>query len=300
MNKIVLFLTIVLALTPCVSRAITDDEWRESQEIGQQWVNQHNAKLSDLVKTTAQSVYSKRKKLLVPSLRPPELAKKSLKLEDAESFGIPSQAVAYDGVTVGLMELHRTLIDFTPGDESVFITAEYYDELNPIHSSSDIYMKIGRKYFKFFHGEGYRKSAEILSLDQTDNDSAVFFDIGQYGGGSQVRKTIYGLNQGAVASISQTLFDNPEKIRKEDYICEKLTWSVSLAGATIYRDISNDGMIEILNLSEESYPTDLKAKLHEKYGFINTDFIEPFRKTLTIYQWNDPKQQFDELGEYYY
>jgi hypothetical protein len=300
MNKTVLFLTMVLVLTPCVSRAITDDEWNESQEIGQQWVNQHNAKLSDLVKTTAQSVYSKRRKLLVPSLRPPELAKKSLKLEDAESFGIPSQAVAYDGATVGLMELHRTLIDFTPGDESVFITAEYYDELNPIHSSSDIYMKIGRKYFKFFHGEGYRKSAEILSLDQTDNESAVFFDIGQYGGGSQVRKTIYGLNQGAVASISQTLFDNPEKIRKEDYICEKLTWFVSLAGATIYRDISNDGKIEILNLSEESYPVDLKTKLHEKYGFINTDFVEPFRKTLTIYQWNDPKQQFDELGEYYY
>ncbi|HXL72921.1 MAG TPA: hypothetical protein VN963_04780 [bacterium] len=300
MNKTAVFLTIVLALTPCVSRAVVDQEWEDAQEIGQQWVNQHNAKLSDLVKTTAQSVYSKRKNLLVPSLRPPELAKKSLKPEDAESFGIPSQAVAYDGVTVDLMELHRTLVDFTPGDESVFITAEYYDELNPIHSSSDIYMKIGQKYFKFFHGEGYRKSAEILSLDQTDNDSVVFFDIGQYGGGSQVRKTIYGLNQGAVASISQTLFDNPEKIRKEDYVCEKLTWTVSLAGATIYRDISGDGMIEILNLSEESYPADLRAKLHDKYGFVNTDFVEPFRKTLTIYQWDDPKQQFDELGEYYY
>src|ERR1700677_1413631 len=100
MNKTAVFLTIVLALTPCVSRAVVDQEWEDAQEIGQQWVNQHNAKLSDLVKTTAQSVYSKRKNLLVPSLRPPELAKKSLKPEDAESFGIPSQAVAYDGVTV--------------------------------------------------------------------------------------------------------------------------------------------------------------------------------------------------------
>lgn len=300
MNKFAAFLTMVLALMPCVSGAVSDQEWQDAQEIGQQWVNQHNAKLSDLVKITAQSVYSKRKNLLVPSLRPPELPKKALNLGEADAFGIPAETIAADGVTVDLMELHRTLVDFTSGDESVFITAEYYDELNPLHSSSDIYMKIGQKYFQFFHGQGYRKSAEILSLDQSDNDSAVFFDIGYYGGGSQVRKTIYGLDKGAVASIPQTLFDNPEKIRKEDYIREKLTWTVSLAGATIYRDISNDGMIEILNLSEEDYPIDLKAKLHEKYGFINTDFVEPFRKTLTIYQWNDPKQQFDELGEYYY
>jgi hypothetical protein len=300
MNKLAAFLTMVLALTPCVSRAVSDQEWQDAQEIGQQWVNQHNAKLTDLVKNTAKSVYSKRKNLLVPSLRPPELPKKALKLEDADFFGISSQTVAADGVTVDLMELYRTPIEFGSGDESIFITAEYYDELNPLHSSSDIYMKIGRKYFQFFHGQGYRKSAEILSLDQSDNDSAIFFDIGYYGGGSQVRKTIYGLNKSAVDSIPQTLFDNPEKIRKEDYICEKLTWTVSLAGATIYRDISKDGMIEILNLSEENYPFDLKAKLHEKYGFINTDFVEPFRKTLSIYQWNDSKQKFDELGEYYY
>jgi len=300
MNKTAVFLFMVLILVPCVSGAVSDQEWQDAQEIGQQWVNQHNAKLSDLVKETAPSIYSKRRNLLVPSLRPPELSKKSLKLEEADSFGIPAQTVASDGVTVDLMELYRTLVEFVPGEESVFITAEYFDELNPLHCSSDIYMKIGQKYFQFFHGQGYRKSAEILSLDKTDNDSVVFFDIGYYGGGSQVRKTIYGLDKGAVASISQTLFDNPEKIRKEDYIREKLTWTVSLAGATIYRDISNDGMIEILNLSEESYPVDLKAKLREKYGFINTDYVEPFRKTLTIYQWNDPKQQFDELGEYYY
>ena len=79
-----------------------------------------------------------------------------------------------------------------------------------------------------------------------------------------------------------------------------MEWSGWLKGETSYRDVAQDGMIEVLNFSQATYPEELKAKLKEKYGFINTDYISSFRKALSVYQWNDKKKQFDDLGDYYY
>jgi hypothetical protein len=161
-------------------------------------------------------------------------------------------------------------------------------------------MDIDDHFYKFFHGEGYPGCAKILWLDSTENESPVFFEIGRFGGGSQVFKTLYALDKAKIGAINQTLYDDPEKIQAEDYIQEKLNWTVWLDGKTSYRDISKDGTIEILNLSQAAYPKDLVTKLSQKYGFINTDFIAPFRRALWVYQWNNQKQQFDVMGDYYY
>ncbi|HTA76160.1 MAG TPA: hypothetical protein VK791_03265 [bacterium] len=300
MSKLSFFLILTLVLAPGLAEAVSDEQRGYAEEIGQQWVIRHNDKLKDIVKKAAGLFSGKKKGLVNVSLHVPELKKKALKPEEAEDFGVPSQVVNNQGVTVGLMGLYRTAIKFEPGAEHTFITAEYYDDLDPIHSSSDVYMKIGRKYFLFFHGEGYPHCAKILWLDNTQKDSPVFFEISQFGGGSRVQKTLYTLDKNAVATIPQTLFDVPESIRKEDYIHEKLTWSSWLDGETSYVDVMKDGNIEILSLSESGYPAELNAKLQEKYGFVNTDYTEPFRRALSVYQWNDTKQTLDDLGDYYY
>jgi hypothetical protein len=302
MNKLSLFLTLVFVCTAGLSNAeeITNQGWGYANEIGQQWVERHNEKLKDLVKKSAQLIFPKKQGLIVSSLRVPELAKKTLKPETAEDYGIPTQVVNSAGVTVGLMGFYQTLVQFMPGGEHSFLTAEYYDDLDSLHSSSDIYMKIGHKYFQLFHGEGYPHSAKIIWLDSTEKESPIFFEVGIYGGGSQVRKTLYALDKNEVAAIPDTLYDKPESIQKEDYIQEKLNWSGWLKGETTYRDVAQDGTIEILNLSQAPYPEELKAKLKEKYGFVNTDYISSFRKFLSVYQWNDKKKQFDDLGDYYY
>jgi hypothetical protein len=302
MNKLTVFLALTFVLTArlAVAEEITDQGWGYANEIAQQWVDRHNEKLPDLVKKSAQLIFPRKHGLVVSSLRVPQLAKKALKLDTAGDYGIPAQVVNAQGVTVGLVELHRTLVHFAPGGEHVFLTAEYYDELTPLHSSSNIYMKIGHSYFQFFHGEGYPHSAKILWLDHTEKEAPLFFEVGIYGGGTQVQKTLYALDKDAVESIPDALFNNPEFIRKENYIKDKLDWSGWLKGETTYRDVAQDGMIEVLNISQAPYPEELKAKLKEKYGFINTDYISSFRKALSVYQWNDKKKQFDDLGDYYY
>ncbi len=300
MSKLSVLFILALAFAPGLAGAVSDEQRGYAAEIGQQWVIRHNEKLKDIVKKAADLFSGKKQGLVNASLHVPELKKKALNPEDAGDFGIPSQVVNNQGVTVGLMGLYRTVIKFVPGAEHSFITAEYYDDLDPIHSSSDIYMKIGRKYFQFFHGEGYPHCAKILWLDSTSKDSPIFFEISQFGGGSRVQKTIYTLDKAAVAAIPETLFDEPENIRKEDYIHEKLTWSSWLDGETSYVDVMKDGNVEILSLSESGYPAELNMKLQEKYGFVNTDYTEPFRKVLSVYQWSDIKQTLDNLGDYYY
>ena len=299
MRKLAVLLTLALVLTPCLAVAVSDQQWGYAKEISQRWVDQHNEKLTDVVKKAAQKFGTRKHNLVQPSLKVPELAKKSIGRKLAADFGISDQVVTA-GVTVGLMKLYRTHITFEPGGEHTFLTAEYFDDLDPIHSSSDIYMDIGHHYFKLFHGEGFVNCARILYLNHTDEDSAVFFEVNLYGGGSQVRKILYGLDKAAIADIPQMLFDSPEKIKVDDYLQEKLSWSVWLDGETTYQDLSKDGTIEILNLSQGPYPEQLKAKLKEKYDFVNTDYTTPFRKMLTVYQWNEQKQGFDTLGEYYY
>jgi hypothetical protein len=287
-------------MIPGFAGAVSDEQWLYAREISQRWVEEHDNKLPDLVKKAASGVDKEGKALVVASKGLTELSKKSLDVETASNYGIPSQVINSQGVTVHLMKLYRTPVKFVPGVDLELYTADYYDELDNIHGVSDLYIHIGLKYMPFFHSEGYSHGIKVFWLDQTEKESPLFFEVGQFGGGTRVDKTLYALDKDKIAGIPQMLFDDPEKIDPKDFIQKKLTWSVWLSGETFYQDLAGDNTLEIVNVSQAVYPDDLKAKLAKKYWFVNTDYTHSFRKTATVFQWNDKKQQFDELGEFYF
>ncbi len=298
--KHLLAVLILILLVPGWAGAVSNEEWLYAREIGQRWVEEHNAKLPDLVKKASRLVSKEGNQLVVPSKGLKELAKKSLDVDNASNYGIPSQVVNAKGVTVGLMKLYRTDVTFVPGGELELYTADYYDELAPIHAVSDLYIHIGLKYMPFFHSEGYAHGIRVFWMDGTEKETPVFFEVGQYGGGVRVDKTLYTLDKNKVAGLPQMLFDSPEKIDPQDMIQKKLSWSVWLAGETSYRDLAGDDTLEIVNVTRAVYPDDLKVKLAKKYWFVNTDYTHSFRKTVSVYRWNDKKQALDDLGDFYY
>lgn len=305
MKKFLAVFALIL-LVPVWAGAVSDEEWNWASEMGQRWVEEHDKSLKDLVKKASELGVKAGGSLVVASKGFPEMEMKKLDPENASDYGIPDQVVTDQGVTVGLKKLYRTTVQFVPGGEHDLMTADYYDETDEFHvedptnSVSDLYIHVGDQYLPLFHGVGYHHCVRVGWLDQTDAAAPVFFEVGQYGGGSRVDKVLYTLDKDKMASIPDLLLNSPEKIHMADFIQKKLDWSVWLSGETFYRDLTGNGQLELVNVTRAPYPDDLKLKLEKKYGFVNTDFTRSFRKILSVYQWNDKKQALEDLGDFYY
>lgn len=261
-------------------------------EVAQGWVNQHNDKLKDPIKGYVKHISGKKRAFLIASQHKKLVPMKRLGLRAASKNNIVLSKTSVDGGDVPLVALYES-----KGQDNTFLIADYADELDDRHSTSDIYIKLGLRFFPLFHGDGYRGCARLLTLGK---DSPLFFEVNAFGGGSRVDRTYYILDPKTVKGMASDMAEHPEEVKPEDYIQEVLKLSVWLDGFTLYKDLDKDGKLGIVNCSKDFTPDDLKAKLKEKYNMTDNDFDGPFRKTLTFYHWNDKKTQFENLGEYYY
>jgi hypothetical protein len=287
-----LILSGLLLLLPGIPQALTDSEIQDRKEIAQVWVDRHNASLSNDVLGFLKQIHAKKHHFFVASWHKNKIPLKRLHASLASQFGIPLESKSRDGAKVPLVALYIS----QAGNER-FLTADYADELDQLHSSSDIYIKIGLQYKHLLHGEGYPGSARLITLGKT---SPFFFEVGVFGGGTRVDETIYRLDQDALKGKDDQLFDHPEQIDVQKYIKEELKLNIWLEGYTFYKDLTKDGNIELINSTDVLYPEDLKVRIKERYNMVDNDFGTAFRQTVSIYQWNNTKSKFDDLGEYYY
>ena len=278
-----------VALLPAVLLAQTKEH---QAEVAQGWVNQHNDKLKDNIKAYVKHINGKKKGFHLASLHKKLVPMKHVGLSVGPKNGVELAKKSVDGEEVPMVALYES-----KAQDNTFLIADYADELDDRHSSSDIYIKLGLRFFPLFHADGYRGCARILTLGK---GSPIFFEVNHFGGGSRVDRTYYILDPKTVKNMASDMAEHPEQVKPEDYIQEVLKLSVWLDGFTLYKDLDKDGRLGIVNCSKDYTPDDLRSKLKEKYGMTDNDFDGAFRKKLTFYSWNDKKTQFEDMGEYYY
>ncbi len=277
---------------PTHLRAISQNEAQDRLEMSQVWVDQHNAKLAPEIQDAVKGIRVKPHVYFIGSRHIHLVPMKKAPKGTSEEYAIPSTSKISNGAVVSLVSLR-----YSKAEGQSFLTADYADELDSRHCSSDIYIKIGLQYRHLFHGEGYRGCARLVSLGK---EMPVFFEIGTYGGGSRCDKTFYRLDNDALKGISDELYDHPELIQADKYVKEELKVNVWLEGFTLYRDVDKDGTFDIINTTDVLYPPDLKTKVQERYKLVDNDFAGPFRQATTVYKWDTAKLKFVDLGDYYH
>lgn len=293
MKKTLLFLPLfALGFIPQILSALTNEETQGRKEIEQQWVIRHNEKLPDPVKATGRTIKAKKHSYLLASRKQHLVRMHRISLRNAKKLGVPLDKPFPSATPVALVALYQA-----KAEGLSFLVADYADDYDKLHSSSDIYLKIGLKYWHLLHGEGYRGCARILTLGK---DSPLFFEVGVFGGGTNLKKEIYTLNMPAVKAIPDDLYDHPESIDSMTYVNKVLEFDVWLEGFTYYKDVEKNGTSEIVNCTRTSYPPDLKKKMQEKYHQEDNDFGGPFRKIASFYKWDATKSKFEDVGDYFF
>lgn len=271
---------------------LPESEMQDRKEMAQVWVDRHNQNLPADVQAYVKQIKVKKHTFFISSWRKPVIRSKRIRGIMAKGLGIPTSSKSQDGAQVPLISLRQ----YKAGGET-FITANYADDLDKLHSSADIYIKIGLQYKHLFHGEGYNASARLISLSK---GSPVFFEIGTFGGGTRSDKTIYRLDTDALKAKNDELYNHPELIDVQTYVKEELKIQNWLEGFTLYKDFGKDGHVLIANSTDVVYPEELKTKVKERYKMVDNDFVGAFRQIVTLYRWDDTKAKFENMGDYYY
>ncbi|HVZ80884.1 MAG TPA: hypothetical protein VHE12_08805 [bacterium] len=287
----VLLLSTLSTFTAFRAWAIPPQEVQDRKEMAQVWVDRHNGDLSDDAKAYFKAIKFKKHAFYASSWHKPVVRMKRLSTGQAARMGVPASVNHKDGSIVPLTSLY---VSHASNEE--FLTANYSDEIDRLHCSTDIYIKIGLQYRHLFHGEGYPGCARVLSLGK---DLPAFFEVSTYGGGTRCDRTIYRLDTEAIKAKNDELYDHPELIDVQKYVKDELEIHNWLEGFTAYKDVNKDGTLEVINSSVVLYPPDLKTKVKERYKMVDNDF-GAFRQTAVIYQWDDGKSKFVPLGEHFY
>jgi hypothetical protein len=291
MNKTTILFTL-LVLLPGGLQAINENEIQDRKEMSQVWVDQHNSKLAPEIQNYIKEIRVKPHVYIIDSRHVPIVPMEKPPRGTAAKYGIPLSAKVKNGAEVPLVSLRYS----SAGGES-FLTAEYADELDARHCSSDIYIKIGLQYRYLFHGEGYPHATHIMTLSK---DSPVFFEVGIYGGGSRCDKSIFRLDTDVLKGKNDELYDHPELIDVQKYVKEELKLNIWLEGFTAYKDLGHDGNVLIVNTTDVIYPPDLKTKVQGRYKLVDNDFAGPFRRATSFYTWDSTKSKFVDLGDYFH
>jgi hypothetical protein len=290
-TSVLLSLALVTIL-PEALNALTDSEIQNRREISQVWVDQHNGKLPADVRGYVQHIRAKKHAYFVPSRHKHVVPLKRVRFGVARKYRIPLSVKSRDAAEVPLAALR---LSKAAGEN--FLTADYADDYDNLHASTDIYIQIGLQYKHLFHGEGYPGSARVITLGK---DSPVFFEVNRFGGGARCDRVLYRLDTDALKGKSDELYDHPELIDVQKYVKEELQLNVWLEGFTLYKDLAKDGKLEIANCTQTEYPNDLKEKVEDRYKMVDNDFAGPFRPVISFYRWDDAKAKFEDLGDYYY
>jgi len=293
MNKSLIFATLLsLSLVPGLLGAMTNEETEGRTEIEKGWVDRHNEKLLPEVRHAVKGLGGKKHSFFLSSRKKLAVRLRGVNLKYADKYGVPKEARFSKETMVPLASLYTA-----KSKGLTFLIADYADDWDPLHASSDIYLKIGFQYKPMFHGYGYRGCARILTLGK---GSPLFFEMADYGGGANCQKTLYRLDEDTAKGMSDDLFDHPESVVPSDYVKKALVFNVWLEGFTLYKDVDKDGELEIVNCTQTEYPKELKLKVQDKYHQVDNEFGGPFRKVMTVFKWNKDKTKFEDIGDYYF
>ncbi len=292
MKKAALFLPLLFISLPHSLNALTNSLDENRAEISQVWIDRHNEKLPLAVRGLVKKLKARRHSQILQSFHRHTVPMRRLSLSRASFFGVPAgkPRPAEDAVPLAALYQARA-------QGQTFLIADYADDLDPLNASSDIYLKIGLKFWPILHGQGYRGCARVITLG---NNLPVFFEVDAYGGGARCDRTYFILNKATVPAMTEEVYDHPEMIDPQSYVLETIKIGVWLEGFTLYKDVDGDGALEIVNSTDAECPPDLKTLLKDKYKLVDNDFAGAFRKTFSVYKWNDSKSKFEDLGDYYY
>ncbi len=291
-RTLILSILLACAFFPGGLRAISENETMDRLEMSQVWVDRHNAKLDPSLQSAIRGIRVKPHVYFIASRHRRLVAMRRLLPGLAPRFGIPLTALTANGAEVPLV-----FLGYSKAEGQSFLTADYADEWDIRHCSSEIYIKIGLEWRHLFHGQGYPGCARLVSLGK---EMPVFFEVGTYGGGSRCDRTFYRLVTDALQGVPDELYNRPELVDVQKYVKEELELNVWLEGYTLYRDLNHDGTLEIINTTDVLYPPDLKTQAQERYQLTDNDFAGPFRRMTTVYQWDASKSQFVDKGDYYH
>jgi len=295
MKKSILLSALLGAFLAGPSVQATHEEDQGRLEISQGWVDRHNAEQEQVVKDAVKALKVRGKLHRRASLKRPSARMKSLYLSIAKKHGIPtSKKLAAGPFFVPLVALYQTEVK---GQH--YLIADYADEITDLHCSSDIYWKMGLKYYHLFEGTGYRGCARVFTMGKGQEDP-IFFEVADYHGGEKVDKTLYTYNRPALSLVPEHLFTHPEDMKPGQYILTALKVSVWLEGYTLYRDVDGDGFLEVINATKETTPRDLQEMLKKKYRLVDNNFDRAFRKVASFYKWDAEKDKFERIGNHYY
>jgi hypothetical protein len=291
-KALVLLSLFALSIVPGGLLALTHEQTEGREEINHGWIFRHNEQLTPEIAPFVKKIRVGKHANLIKSFKRPLIPLKRLKLSVAAQNAIPLEKTLKNKVKVPLVALYQS-----QAEGMSFLTADYANDLSDLDSSSDIYVKIGLIYKPLFHGNGYRACARVI---QAGKKSPTLFEVGIFGGGERCDKTIYRLLEDTAKTVHEDLYDHPETIDPMTYIKKVLSVSTWLEGYVVYKDMDQDGMMEIVNNTKAAHPGELKAKLKEKYSLDDNDFQGGFRQIDSVYKWDEKKEEFKNIGEYYF
>src|SRR5579859_7037013 len=136
MKKLCRLLAILcVSILPAAAVAQTKEH---QAEVAQGWVNMHNEKLKDNVKAYVKHINGKKKGFMIASLHKKLVRMKHIGLAAGPKNGVELSKKSVDGGDVPLVALYES-----KAENNTFLIADYADELDDRHSSSDIYIKLG-------------------------------------------------------------------------------------------------------------------------------------------------------------
>jgi hypothetical protein len=267
--------------------AVTDVQ-REA--VARVWVAQHNDKLDSDTQEYAKKINPNKPYFALASIHRKVVKMKALALTRAEALGVPTEVKHDNGDPTPLSALYEV-----KSSGQTLLIADYTDEYDALLSTTDIFIKIGLEFKPLFHGEGFPKSARLISIGK---DAPRFFEVGTYDGGSQVVKTLYTFDEDALQKLPQDVYDDIRAVKTANYIKQQLQVTSTLEGYLLYKDVDKSGLLSVVNVTRVDLPDDLKAKLKSTYGQDENGQAGFTRKTLTVYKWDGDK--FTSLGDYFY
>ncbi len=267
--------------------AVTDIQ-REA--VARVWVAQHNDKLDPDFQDAAKKINPNKPYFALGSIHRKIVRMKRLALTRAEALGVLTETKHDNGDPTPLSGLFEVK---TLGQK--LLIADYTDEYDALHSSTDIYIKIGLEFKPLFHGEGFPYCARIITIGK---DAPLFIEVGTYDGGSQVVKTLYTFDEDALQKLPQDIYDDIRAVKPTNYVKQQLQVTSTLEGYLLYKDVDKSGLLSVVNVTRVDLPDDLKAKLKSTYAQDENGQAGFTRKTLTVYKWDGDK--FTSQGDFYY
>ena len=248
----------------------------------QLWVQKHNdsvpAKVMDYIKPLLHSDPEDTDENEFPAA--------SLDLDNASEYNIPDSL--NDGTELTSLSQAET------GGQTFLIAGYGSDTGNEDDSNAtNVYIKIGTQYELLFMAD----TAQFITLGK---NSPVFLKVGfQYNDGYGT--SLYTVKkEPAKTAVFESNAAN-KTLKADLYLKSELKLYAWQEGYVCFKDLNNDGLVEIIVKSVARMPEEAKEIIAKKFNISLIDmaakYAGPWGEMISIYEWDGSK--FKDLGDYY-